>query len=53
MSKEVVTICLLLLVVGLTLPTVGKITVVVGATCLIARAAVSLAMGSAARLAEA
>ena len=52
MSREVITICLLLLVVGLTLPTIGKITVVVGATCLIARAALSLANGPAVRLAE-
>lgn len=48
MSQEIITICLLLLVVGLTLPTIGKLTVAVAATCLIARAAVSLAKGAAA-----
>ena len=51
MSKEVITICILLLVVGLTLPTIGKVTVAVGATYLIAKAAMSLA-GPAANAAE-
>lgn len=46
MSKEALTICLMLLVLGLTLPTIGKIIIAMVVTYVIATAVVSMAARS-------